>query len=288
MSPGEPTSGRIVCVAEADLRFRDQTIRWFLSLTQLAKVPVERLSLVFAGVGEPPAWAMPFRRAGLDLGTVSRFDGRSPHCNKIEALTYAAKLTAGPVVVTDCDMAFLEDPLGFPQAAAAVSAKPVDRSNPPLRILDTLLREAGLPKPRTTRIAAKPWQRTYRGNCNGGLAIVGPGVSGQLAERWAFRARWLLDRRKILEGWAVHVDQVAMFLAIVDLDLEIVPLGTRHNFPMHRRPPVFPVDPAALHYHDRVDGQGSLLPVGRGAIDRRIDQVNRIHLAERSQLEVPA
>ena len=288
MSPGESTSGRIVCVAEADQRFRDQTIRWFLSLTQSAKVPVERLSLVFAGVSEPPAWSMPFRRAGLDIGTVSRFDGRSPHCNKIEALTYAMKLTTGPVVVTDCDVAFLEDPLGFPQATDAVSAKPVDRSNPPLRILDAVLREADLPKPRTTRIAAKPWQRTYQGNCNGGLTIVGPGIAGRFSERFAFRARWLLDRRELLEAWAVHIDQVAMFLAIVDLRLRVVPLSTRHNFPMHRRPPLLPVSPAALHYHDRVDGQGALLPVGRSAVDGRIHEVNRIYAAERSQLEAPA
>jgi len=288
VSPGEPPAGRIVCVAEADQRFRDQTIRWFLSLTQLAKVPVERLLLVFAGVSEPPAWSMPFRRAGLHLGTVSRFDGRSPHCNKIEALSYAAKVTAGPVVVTDCDMAFLEDPLGFPYRADAISAKPVDRSNPPLRILDAVLREAGLPKPKTTRIAAKPWQRTYQGNCNGGLTIVGSSVASGLSERWTLWARWLLDRREMLEGWAVHVDQVATFLAVVDLGLEVVPLSTRHNFPMHRRPPLFPIRPAALHYHGRVDGQGALLLVGRSAIDGRIHEVNRVYAAERSRLEAPA
>jgi hypothetical protein len=288
VSPGDPPAGRIVCVAEADQRFHDQTVRWFLTLTQLAKVPVERLLLVFAGVSEPPDWSIPFRRAGLDLGIVSRFDCRSPHCNKIEALAYAAKLTAGPVVVTDCDMAFLEDPLGFPQAAGAVSAKPVDRSNPPLRILDAVLREAGLPPPKTTRIAAKPWQRTYQGNCNGGLTIVGSGVASQLAERWAFRARWLLDRRELLEGWAVHVDQVAMFLSVADLGLEVVSLSARHNFPMHRRPPVFPVRPAALHYHDRVDGNGALTPVGRRTIDRQICEVNRIQAAARSQFEATA
>ena len=288
MSTCDSTAGRIVCVAEADTRFCDQTTRWFLSLTLLAKVPVERLLLVFAGVSEPPEWATPLRRGGLDVGTVSRFDGRSPHCNKIEALRFAATRTAGAVVVTDCDMAFLEDPLGFPYRDDAISAKAVDRSNPPLRVLDAVLSEAGLPKPETTRIAAKPWQRTYVGNCNGGLTIVGSSVVARLSEQWAFRARWLLDRRESLEAWAVHVDQVAMLLSVIDLGLDVVPLGTRHNFPMHRRPPLFPRKPAALHYHDRVDRNGDLIPIGRSAVDRQIREMNRIYAAGRSRLGDPA
>ncbi|WP_374435950.1 hypothetical protein [Tabrizicola sp.] len=268
-------SGKIVCVADTGEQFQDQVERWFACLTRLAGVAPRDLITVFANTSSPPDWAASLLRAGMGIDFVDAFDPRSPHCNKISGLLKVIGTGAGPIVLTDCDLAFLRDPRSFPGRSSAVSGKPVDFPNPPLRILDAILKEAGLPAQRKVRLSGRPWERTYLGNFNGGMIVFGRSIASRLVHRWAERAKWLLDRSALLEGWAVHVDQVSLFLAIIDEKIEMVPISSRFNYPTQARGSLFPVTPAALHYHHAVDALGDLKPTGSRAIDAQISLVNR-------------
>lgn len=268
-------SGTIVCVADTGPNFRAQVERWFACLTRLAGVEPRDLLTVFVGASSPPDWARPLCRVGMRVEVATAFDPRSPHCNKIEGLRRALRGGAGSVVLSDCDVAFLEDPRGFPHRGNAISAKPVDRANPPTQILNSILQEAGLPTPRKVRLGARPWRRSYEGNANGGVLVFGARIAPALAERWAWRARWLLDRSALLKEWMIHVDQVSLLLAIIDERAQVVRLSEKHNCPTHLRGGFIPAPPAALHYHGRVDENGALLPCGNRAIDRQIVAVNR-------------
>ncbi len=267
-------TGSIVCVADTGPKFRSEVERWFVCLTSLAGVPADNLLTVFAGASSPPDWAQPLCQAGMRTAVVPSFDPRSPHCNKIAGLRQALREGTGPVVLSDCDVAFLEDPRTFPHRDNAISAKPVDRANPPTRILDRVLRETDLPRARKVRIGARPWRSSYLGNANGGVLVFGQHIAPKLAERWEARARWLLERACLLEDWMVHIDQVSLFLAIVEERIEVVSLTARHNCPTHVRASVIRTSPAALHYHGRVDGNGALMASGNRTIDRQIAKAN--------------
>src|SRR5579863_1380654 len=114
--------------------------------------------------------------------------------------------------------------------------------------------------------------------CRRGPAAASPGamlpVVARAWERWA---RWLLERRELLAAWSLHVDQVAMALALAAEGIETFELDARWNFPLHL--PALagpdPAPPAVIHYHQQVDATGQLSPAGIPALDRRIDEANR-------------
>jgi len=220
--------------------------------------------------------------AGMRAEVANTFDLRSPHCNKIEGLRIALQGEAGSVVLSDCDVAFLKDPREFPHGVNAIAGKPVDRANPPTRIITSTLQEAGLPNPRQVRLTGRPWRRTYTGNFNGGVLVFGGGIAPALAERWAWRAQWLLNRSGLLEKWAIHVDQISLFLAIIEERAEIIPLSETHNCPTHLKALFRSAPPAALHYHGQVDRNGALLLCGNSLIDRQIVAVNQVFLEARA------
>lgn len=73
---------------------------------------------------------------------------------------------------------------------------------------------AGIDAPPPVPLPWGPGEQTLAGNANGGLYLVPGALLGRLSAAWAHWARWLLDRTELLAGWAVHVDQVAMALAL--------------------------------------------------------------------------
>ena len=109
-----------------------------------------------------------------------------------------------------------------------------------------------------------------------------------LSEAWGRWALWLLDHSDLLDAWAVHVDQVAMALALAAEGIGVLDLDSRWNVPTHI-PNYFPADasiPAVIHYHDQVDQIGLLKSTGIANIDNRIEEANAA-LAEVWRDELP-
>jgi 2-polyprenyl-3-methyl-5-hydroxy-6-metoxy-1,4-benzoquinol methylase len=171
----------------------------------------------------------------------------------------------------------LDDPRCLDLPPRSVGGKVVDAPVPPLEVVLDVFTAAGLPAPPLVQLPWGPDQWTVSGNCNGGLYLVPDPLLPEVARAWDHWARWLLDRVELLGEWTVHVDQVAMALALAAEGVTPFPLDVRWNTPIHdpTRIPADPPEPAVIHYHQEVDARGLIRTTGRTSIDRRIDIVNR-------------
>ena len=270
------TSGVFSCVVDDDPRFHTEALRWFASLVDLAGVrPVD---LVVNTIGAQSSGVLSYLEGqGVVLRVVDRFDPRSPHCNKISgALRLADEPLSGLVVLCDTDIAVLEDPRHLSVPDDSIAAKLVDAPVPPLDVLTNIFRSAGLPVPDTR---ALPWgqlDRTVLSNFNGGLYLIPATLLPAIATAWATWAHWLLDRTDLLESWSVHVDQVALSLAMAAEQVEPVALPVYWNTPTHdlSRIPPDATAPSIIHYHQRVDPEGRVRTTGIRSLDRQIQGVN--------------
>jgi len=268
--------GSISCVVDAHPRFHLDALRWFGSLTRLAGV--DPADLVIHVVGPAQTDSLRYLRArGVAVREIQQFDARSPHCNKISgALSLAAEKPRGLSVLTDSDVVIFEDPRTLEIPSDQVGMTPVHMANPPLAVLSTVFAAAGLPLPARTALQLQPEESTAAGNGNGGLYLVPGAVLPTVARAWAQWAGWLLARSELLAAWSVHVDQVAMALALAALGVKTFELDVRWNLPTHVAAiiPADPPSPAVIHYHQKVDAAGRLVPTGVAAIDRRIQDAN--------------
>jgi hypothetical protein len=269
-------AGMFSCVVDTDPRFHLEALRWFAALTEVAGV--EPSALVVHAVGGSNSDALEYLQlCGVAVRSISSFDERSPHCNKIAgALSLAQSGVDGLAVLTDADVAICRDArlLRIPQAS--VGSKLVDRPHPPLELLRKVFQHAGVPLPAVVSLYPNSWQSTVAGNGNGGLYLIPGAVLSRVAGAWAKWACWLLDRPALLERYTTYVDQVAMALALATEHIDATRLGVEWNLPTHI-PELIPPDadaPAVLHYHKRVEPTGLLSMTGVAAVDEMIATVN--------------
>lgn len=276
----EPVAPRGVysCTVDADRRFHLEALRWFATLDLV--LGVDPADLVVHAVGGADSDIVRYLRdRGVVVEDVETFDERSPHCNKISgALSLARRGVKGVAVLTDADIAVVEDARLVALEANEVAFRPVGAGNPPLYVLEKLFEAAGVELPRRVPIEFAPMrgQRTLSGHGNGGLYIVPGELLPSLATTWEHWARWILDHRDLLETWHVFVDQAAMTLTLAEAKINPHPLGLEWNFPTNnpKRIPARPPEPSALHYKENVTAEGLLGPSGFAAVDRRIDLAN--------------
>lgn len=275
-SPNDRAKGTFSCVVDVHPRFHLDALRWFAALTAVAGV--EPTDLVAYVVGSAASDALEYLRAqGVRVQSVEPFDPVSPHCNKISgAVRLAQDGVDGLAVLCDTDVIVLEDPRTLVLPPRSIALKTVDRPNPPLEVLVDVFEASGLPLPLLVSLPWEPEQLTVSGNGNGGLYLIpGPTLS-TVASAWEKWARWLIDRRHLLGRWTVHLDQVAMALALASEGIEPVSLDVRWNMPTHdvaRIPPDAP-RPAGIHYHTQVDTTGRIRLTGTASIDERISVAN--------------
>jgi hypothetical protein len=266
------------CVVDADPRFHLEALRWYATLSRV--VGVDPADLVVHAVGGSGTDVLRFlRHKGVAVVDVERFDESSPHCNKIAgALSLAGRALEGQVVLTDSDIALVEDARQIALGPTEVGLRPVGAGNPPYDVLERLFEAAGVEVPQRVPIEFAPLrgQFTVSGHGNGGLYVVPAALLPSLAAAWERWARWILDHRDLLESWSVFVDQAAMTLALAEGGVTPHPLGLEWNFPTNnpKRIPKRPPAPAALHYKDNVTSEGLLGLTGSSSVDRRVALAN--------------
>jgi hypothetical protein len=268
-------TGVLSCVVDSDPRFSLEVLRWYATATRLAGVPGPALTVNLVGHDASDV-ASYLRSRQVIVRSIAPFDPRSPHCNKIAgALRLLSELPPGPCVLTDTDVALFADPRTILISADSVGMTPVDLPNPPVKVLRKIFATAGVPEP---AVVATPWRRRARtlvGNGNGGLYVVPAPLLTSVATAWARWARWLLDRSHLLGGWFIHVDQVAMALALSAEQINVVDVGRRWNVPTHLgKLPADVPSPAMVHYHRAIDGLGAIAMTQRAPVDRLIARAN--------------
>lgn len=253
-----------------------ELLRWYATASRCAAIPPGRM--VVHAVSDTRSDVLDFLRAeGVTIEQIEPFDERSPHCNKIAgARKLAAALDGvGTVALTDTDVAILHDPTAIELASRSIAGKIVDLPNPSAEALAAVFEAAGLAEPPRVPIPYRP-ESTFRGNLNGGLYVLSVQDLGHLADAWGKWALWQLEHPGLLDGEMFHTDQIAMCLAIADLDLHVQALDAWWNLPLHH-PDLLPSDPGEpklLHYHWLLTNTGMLTETGHDATDKAIRRAN--------------
>jgi 2-polyprenyl-3-methyl-5-hydroxy-6-metoxy-1,4-benzoquinol methylase len=261
---------------DAAPKFELQGLTWAVSLLAAGIAP-DRIVVHHApGVSSSLSAAL----GGLEVRTreVAPHESGHSYCNKLQQLTQGRWWEDRDLLVLcDADLLWL-DPTRVPQVQFA--GKIVDRPNPPAEHWRRILHEAGHSSPMVpVDFAAGAEDVTPATNLNGGLYLVAGSAAAAVADAWRDRVEWLSPRSDLLNGYANYRDQVAMSLALLDLELDPVHLDRGWNLPTHLEPQLLEqprVHVRALHHHDRRDEVGRLLPVGVDWIDAAITEANRL------------
>ena len=202
--------------------------------------------------------------------------GNGRFSNRIAQLETAFLRERDYAVLCDTDLAILTglDPwIGL----GAICAKEVDYPNPTIDRLEALYRRAGFDGfPERKRCSFQD-DETFVNNCNGGVWIVRTALFDALLPCWKRWLAWVAQQEDVLDRYIVHQTQISFSLAVWELGEEIVPLPKAANFPLHVEPERYDPHndvPLVLHYHDRIDPDGSIWDVGVPLIDRRIAAAN--------------
>jgi hypothetical protein len=268
----------VACVAEDRPRDRDEVRLLFRSLQRLGGGLAGCRQLACFVERVDGAFRDQLAALGVESRVVARVDPRCPHANKIGMLAEADPAVDW-VVALDTDVAVAGD-LSPHLRGGTVRAKPADHDPLGLPQWAALFRHFGRPPPaarhRTTLDAA-----ATVAYFNSGVLLVPGALAAPLAARWAGFVGRVLDARAALPALGRHAfftDQIALALALADLEIAVDPLPLALNFPTHLR--VHPshepdgVEPLLLHHHHRRSADGAVRPCGYRGPDRAIAAVN--------------
>lgn len=261
---------------DSDPKYSEEVGRWFAVLTRAARVAPRDLAVHF--IGEPSLGLLRLTRCGVRLVEVEPFDIRVPTCNKIAGVLELAKRPLDDddiVILSDTDVAIVEDPRRLPVPRGAVGGKIVDGPNPPITVLAEIFAAAGLEMPRIVRTDCQADAVTIDGNFNGGLYLLGGSAVARVAAAWAAFARWLLNL-DLLGPHRYFTDQVAMSLALRSEGIPPWSLPSQWNYPVHIPHWINAraVRPAVIHYHRHITPSGQLRLTGTAVIDDVISKAN--------------
>lgn len=204
-------------------------------------------------------------------------DGK--YCNKINQCFTLDAFDFDVLVACDTDLAILR-PLDDIANPHAVRAKRVDSENPPLSVLEDLRAFLGITqRPAIVAPSCAPAGRTYLLNCNGGMLMIPKRYVPALGRSWLDCATRLLMHAKLMQRWAMHIDQVAWAFAMMQLDLPFDELPIEYNFPLGiagQVPKGAYSAPVVLHHHHRLDRRGLLRRTGVSLVDRSVREANHV------------
>ncbi len=274
MNPG---SLLIACVAEdrPDHHIKVAnlvgTVRALGGSLGAARVVVHYIDAVDPGVREL------LEQAGVDVKIDSRFDSRCPHANKLRMLEDVDGIDL--LVAMDVDMVVARD---FSQHLhrGVVGAKIVDVNPLTDSEWQQLYDYAGLTMPGERYVCTSDGGITPP-YFNSGLITIPVEWITLLRAAWGLYVGWLLDATgdlPWLERHAFFTDQLALALALQAIGCPRQPLPIEMNFPTHIAvAPVFSpqdVEPCVLHYHDRVNADGTLAPTSYRSPNLAVRRVN--------------
>jgi len=263
-------------VLDTGPKFAMQAWNWILSLRSVGAHQSATIVLHYLP-GVAVSSLKTFQQLGVITVPISAFgSGPAAYCNKIQQLRSGAFHCADFVILSDLDIAFLEDPTRL-ATGNKIRAKIVDLPKPPEPVWRSLLARFGFhsdveirPTDFSSNVA------TLATNFNGGLYVLPQAAIEALQNSWPEWAQRCLDSEDLLKKQLKHSDQLGFALAVLNDRLEWEALESRNNFPTHFAKDSYLTREAeslsALHYHGNVDSHGLPKTVGIQWID---DQINR-------------
>jgi hypothetical protein len=274
-----PSAGVIACVVDKDPRFHFEALRWYAGLNRIARVDASHLVVHAVGPDSSPQLDY-LRRKGVTVRSVEQFDTRHPPCNKISgSLALMGSRTDGLVILTDSDVALLEDPRALAVSPDSIASRIVVHPLPTLEVLTVIFEAANLQLPPLVPLDWPDGAFTVAGNGNGGLYLIPGALLDRIVSAWEKWARWLLARLHLFEPVDRRrgLDQVAMAMAMASEGVGWERLDNRWNLPIPlywKADPRLLLPPAGLHYHKEVEPSGELKLTQVPSVDGRIQELN--------------
>ncbi len=200
-----------------------------------------------------PATRKLFADQGNSLHELERFgDGR--YCNKVAQLANLHTCDFGRIVLLDTDAIVVSDLRPFLRDDVLM-ATVVNLPNPPLAALEEIARSAGMQELPPVIAVDSADGKTYLGNCNGGLYVIPKALTQPVDQEWRRWSTWLLENIGPLQrvGKQVHIDQVAMWLAIHMGKIPFLTSPSNINYQVHLTSKSrldSKLEIAMIHYHD--------------------------------------
>jgi hypothetical protein len=274
-----PGAGELLigCVAEDNPRFLGkalrlvQSIRWFGGAMAGAKV----LVCFVDGVGA--AARRELARYGAEVRVVPHFDRRNPFANKLQIFPEALATGTGLLLLLDCDVIVTRDLLPL-LGRRTLQAKAADVPSVTEEAFERLFRHFGLPLP--SRSVRSTFLDTLMiPYYNSGVIAMPAGIARRFVPVWRDYNRRILDVLDLMGSCAHHCNQASFALALAACPVPFRELPPALNYPLHLThleppPEMLAADPAILHYHDRIDADGYLLPSPYPLAQARIELWN--------------
>ena len=266
------------CVAENDplclgqaLRLV-QSIRWFGGELAGARV------MVCAVEGIDRSFRQALESYGAEVRIVAPFHQRNRVANKLQFLPEAWEAGREMLLLLDCDTVVVQDPLPWMRRGSfQARIAPLPTVTP--EVFERVFNHFHL------RVPAREHVNSFTGtaticDCNAGVILLPSDLARQLVPVWsAFNAR-LANEAEILHPHERHCHQASLSLALAVCPVPFTEAPVELDFPLnlsHFPPPegIFAVDPAILHYYDRVDSEGYLRHTTYPFAQVRVEAFNR-------------
>jgi hypothetical protein len=219
-----PRTFALCCIVDEHPRFYVEFILWAICTRR--NLPRNFRPFLYS-VGTIPHDLLTWGgEMGVQIIPAARMVEGSPHSNKIAPFFNIHDTDF--IIVSDTDLFFLNDPSGL-LTTERFRAAPNNHCNPPPRIFEAVLAASGLNRPYRPSVAlfngGHGLRETHINNISAGIVAAPSARAAELATQWRQWATWLVQNRGLLEGWAVHVDQVAFALAMEAMqeDVEFLP-----------------------------------------------------------------
>jgi len=224
----------VSCVVDENPRLYVELILWTICVKRY--LPQNRYHLILYHIGDclqgVASW---LETQGMEIRHVAAqvIEG-SPHCNKIAPFFDAHETDY--TIVCDTDLYFVRDPADL-FSSDRVRTAPNNHCNPPATVFESILAQSGLGRsyrPGITLFRGQHGLReTHVNNISGGLIAVPNRRRAIFSSLWSKWAQWLVKNRALLGQWAVHVDQVAVALAMEELEEDVEFLPPQTNTILH-------------------------------------------------------
>jgi sulfotransferase family protein len=274
------------CVTENTPKFLGQALRLVQSIRWLGGELAQSRVVVGAVEQIDRRARRALESLGAEVRIVARFHGRNPPANRLQIFDELRGGSERHLLILDCDTIVVRDPL--PSLLREVfQAKITPFPTVTHEVFERLFRHFGLPLP------AKTFVTGYSGTptipyFNAGVLSIPQALAERLAPEWKRYNARLADDPALAAPCEKHIHQAALALALAATGMPVREAGAELNYQVNATEFPAPrgyaeIDPVIIHYHDRVNSEGLLLPVPFPKAQERIDAFHGKLAEERSR-----
>jgi hypothetical protein len=280
----------IGCVAENDPKSLGQAIRLIQSIRWFGGGMADATVMVCVVGGIGAELRRILESYGAEIRIVAPLDARDPTANRLRFFEQAAGSEPAMLLLLDCDTLVVRDPLPL-MRRGSLQAQIAPVPTVTHGAFERVFRHFGLDLPPREHVNEFTGTPTIR-YCSSGMVLIPAGLAKVFIPVWRDYNLRMLDHLDLLQTSERHSHQASLTLAFAACPIPFTEAPVELDYPLnltHFDPPpeLYTVDPAILHYDDRVDAEGYLLASPYPLAQVRIEAFNRRLRQERGPASLP-